>query len=87
MLSAKISSILATGIVAALVISSSIFTPAYAQHKVLPKGTVIRIVNGIALLIPSSNTGYNVLQSLQKIITQAAPIPHITSSDGLIGHK
>jgi hypothetical protein len=85
MSSAKIFSVLATGIVAALVISSSIFTPAYAQHKVLP--TVIRIVNGISLLIPSHNTGYNLVQSLQKIITQAAPIPHITPSDGLIGHK
>jgi hypothetical protein len=86
MLSAKIFSVLATGIAAALVISSSIFTPAYAQHKVLP--TVIRIAIGISLLIPSHNTGNNVLQNvLQKIITQAAPIPHITPSDGLIGHK
>jgi hypothetical protein len=84
MLSAKIFSVLTTGIVAGLVISSSIFTPAYAQHKVVPKGTVIRIVNGIALLIPSGHSGYNLVQ---KIISNIPPIAHITPSDELIGHK
>lgn len=84
MLSDKIFSVFATGILATLVISSSIFTPAYAQHK---KGTVIRTAIGIALAIPVPS-GYNLEQDIISHITPPTPpIPHITPSDGIIGHK